>query len=241
MKNFFQNKKLIITGGNQGIGLAITTYFSNLGCKVISLQRRPLLSKKLPNADFIKFDLSQTKRIQAHCNKLIKKYKFFDFLVLNASFLFHKSAKKITPNDIDKIIKTNIISNILLCKYLGPKINKAGGIIYISSTAPRLYSINSGLYSASKSAMECYMKILAKELAPKVRVNIVAPGPTLTSLLQKSIRQKNTPDIKNLVANIPLQKLAQPEDIAQAVGFLLSDQAGHITGQLLSVNGGRFM
>jgi 3-oxoacyl-[acyl-carrier protein] reductase len=241
MKIFFQNKKLIITGGSQGIGLAITKYFSNLDCKVISLQRRPLTNKTLKNVDFIKLDLGQTKRIQAQCTKLIKKYKSFDFLVLNASLLFDKSATKITPADIDQVIKTNLISNILLCKYLGPKINKAGGIIYISSTAPRLCSINSGLYSASKSAMECYMKILAKELAPKVRVNIVAPGPTLTALLQKSIKQKNTPSIKNLIANIPLQKLAQPEDIAQAVGFLLSDNAGHITGQVLAVNGGRFM
>jgi NAD(P)-dependent dehydrogenase (short-subunit alcohol dehydrogenase family) len=243
MTNFFNGKKILITGGASGIGYAIVSDLASLGCKILSVQRaiKPKSLKGLANTESIVLDLSDLNAVQKTCRNVIEKHKKLDFIVFNASCFINKKYNLFTIKELNECFNVNFFSSILICKNLGKHLNRGGGIVFVSSTAPRANHINSSIYSASRAAIESYAKVIAKELAPDIRVNVVAPGPTMTSLLLRSIKDGTTPKIEDLKRKIPLRRIAEPEDIANAVVFLLSEKAKHITGQILSVNGGSQM
>jgi len=235
--NYFTDKKIFITGGSRGVGLSIVKELSVSGCSILSVQRSRH-DFGMNNISSLRCDLSSKTSVEL----LIKKIdNNFDCLIFNASYFLHTDYDKYTEKQLQECLNVNLISTIILCKALINKLNKGGSIVIISSTSTRTNYPGSSIYSATQAAIESYAKTLAKELAPDIRVNVVAPGVTDTDLLANSIKEGFTPEIEKLRKNIPLQKIAKPKDISNAVIFLLSDKASHITGQVLSVNGGSYI
>ena len=145
-----------------------------------------------------------------------------------------------TEDTWDKVIAINLKGTINFCRAVLPIMisQKCGRIINIASDAGRVGSSGEAVYSAAKGGVIAFSKTLAREMARyKININCVAPGPTDTTLFAE-IAAGNPKIAEALVKTIPFRRLAQPDDLANAVLFMASDEAAYITGQTLSVNGG---
>ncbi len=230
-------KNILLFGGSKGIGKACINKYKTSN-KIISIQRSRLINKK--NITYIEFDLKNTQKINELIKQIKQKFKTVDYIIFNAS---HYDLTNIVDINYEKIIdvfNTNLFSYMLVLKDLGSVLNKDSSIVFISSTAPRSNPFGSSLYAPTQAALECFAKVAAKELAPKTRVNIIAPGPINTSLLHENLKAQGIK--KNVIINsILLKRLGEPEDIVDLIDFLLSIKSKHITGQIISINGGNYI
>ena len=138
---------------------------------------------------------------------------------MNASSLLHKKHSKVLDSELAECFNINLFSSIIICRELSKSLQKNSSVVFVSSTAPRNCLQKTGVYSATQAGIEAFAKVLAKELAPRTRVNVVAPGPTRTPLLISSISKGITAPVKVLEKNIPLRKIARPKDISNIVIF----------------------
>ncbi|HEY4544231.1 MAG TPA: SDR family oxidoreductase, partial [Tissierellaceae bacterium] len=180
--------------------------------------------------------LSNPEDINNYFNMIVEKYNSIDILVNNAGISQRESIYDYKPKDFDCIMDLNV-NSIFYTSQSAARImkNQGGGVILNTSSMVSIYGQPSGVgYPASKFAVNGITKSLARELGPdNIRVNAVAPGVTNTDMV------KALPDelIKPLIATIPLKRVAEPEDVANAFLFLASDMASYITGEILSVDG----
>jgi 3-oxoacyl-[acyl-carrier protein] reductase len=240
----FKDKVVLITGSSRGIGKACAKAFSDVGCRVIIHYSRneaaAMEAKKFLNTktQLIQADLSH----ESGCKKLIseagKTFGKIDSLVINHGIWERGEIDKITANEINRTIDLNLKSIFYLTRETIPffPVNKGGSIVLISSTAGQRGEANYSQYAASKGGVIALTKSLAVELAPrKIRVNSVAPGWVKTDMANDVLQGDY---LKEIIATIPLRKIAEAEDIAPSVVFLASNYANHITGEILNVNGG---
>ena len=243
MKLIFKGKVAVVTGGSGGIGLDVSKKLAKLKIKVLILDiNKPNISKN----KFICFeqvDLNNENEINQAISKFIKKEKRIDYIVNAAGVLwFDKDLglEKIKTDIWDKVFSINLKSMIIVLKKILPnmKKNKFGSIVNISSIdALSGYYKPQEAYGASKAAMIRLSKSIAIQYANKnIRSNSILPGPVDTPMQKRW--KKNPNAKKNLTKIIPLQRVGKPENIADTVLFLLSEQSSFITGTEIIVDGG---
>jgi len=241
-----KNKVAVITGGSRGIGYATAQKFIKEGAAVIitastheSAQRGvQKLLEEYPQAtvEGISPNLTDLAAVQDEFAKVIKKFGRIDILVNNAGISESTPLEHYTEELYDKVMDLNVkgVFNPIHA-VIGNMTENGGGVILSTSSMVSITGQPSGFaYPASKFAVNGMTVSLARELGPKgIRVNAVAPGIIETDMMRAVPKEVIDP----MIAQIPLRRLGQPEDIANAFVFLASDEASYITGVVLSVDG----
>jgi len=243
------DKVAIVTGAGRGIGKAIAIALAREGADVIvndvDIQTAEDVAKEIKSlgrqALAIQVDVSDSKEVNQMVQLALKKFKRVDILVNNAAIIRRGTIEDLREEDWNKVIDVNLKGSFNCMKAVVGIMKKQryGKIINISSVAGKVGDLASApCYGASKAGMICLGKSLARELAPyNINVNVVAPHAIETDMSKEWSEEKR----KNIIANIPLGRMGEPEDIAEAVAFLVSDKAKFITGEVLDVNGGYLM
>ena len=237
----------IVTGASRGIGKAIAIEFAREGADIVvnyntSEKEAKEVARQIEKlgreALIVNADISKPEEVKDLVEKTYKHFKRIDILVNNAGVVHGKEFLKLEFKDWERTLHTNLIGTFLTCKEVAPYMlkQKSGKITNISSIRGLDYGGRGGIidYCASKAAVISFTKTLAKELAPHINVNSVAPGFTETEMAKgwpPNLRKK-------AVDETCLKRTAQPEEIAKAVLFLASSDANYITGQVLCVDGG---
>ena len=238
----FKNKTVVITGGSKGIGLEITKAFLKLQAKVIILARnkpkRKIQSKG--NAGyFIECDIRNTDSIDSAIKAIASKYKSIDVLINNAGGAPMADSLTASPKFHEAIIDLNLTAPLNLSQKIAKKMIKqktVSNIINISSVTATRPTPGSAAYGAAKGALVNLTKTLAVEWAPKIKVNSIIVGyiETENSILHYGSKS----EIKKVAKTIPLKRMGQPQDVANACVFFASDLAEWVTGSALEVHGG---
>ena len=239
-----KDKVAIITGGTRGIGLEIARLFKENNAKVIIFGSKKesidkaieLLQQEGHEVSGYYPDLSNYNEIENTIKEIYNEYGHIDILVNNAGISANKKIEDTTSEDFEKIINLNVNAIFNMTKAVVPYMKKQNsGVILNTSSMVSIYGQPSGVgYPASKFAVNGLTKSLARELAPSnIRVNAVAPGITNTDMVASLPKEM----IEPLIKTIPLGRIGEPRDIANAFLFLASDMASYITGVVLSVDG----
>lgn len=240
-------KVAFITGGSRGIGKAISERFAKEGYTIIinykentiraEELKKELESKYNTEVVTIKADLSDEKSIEDMVDTILNKYEKIDVLVNNAGIVIDKDFNDRTVEDWTETLKVNLIAPFVLTKLIGSKMydNKSGTIINISSTnGINTYYPTSADYDASKSGLISLTYDSAVQYAPYVRVNCIAPGWVNTEM-NKELEEDF---IKDETQKILVRRFGEPEEIANVVYFLASDEATFINSEVIKVDGG---
>ena len=238
----FKNKTVVITGGSKGIGLEITKTFLKHQANVIVLARnkpkRKIQSKG--NAGyFIECDIRNTDSIDSAIKAIASKYKSIDVLINNAGGAPMADSLTASPKFHEAIIDLNLTAPLNLSQKIAKKMIKqktVSNIINISSVTATRPTPGSAAYGAPKGALVNLTKTLAVEWAPKIKVNSIIVGyiETENSILHYGSKS----EIKKVAKTIPLKRMGQPQDVANACVFFASDLAEWVTGSALEVHGG---
>ena len=244
----FLNKKIIVTGASSGIGLSVALYFLNCGAQVIlagrdvETMKRICINNKFENATIMKLDLSKDIHIYDFKASVIERFKTIDILINCAGIKLYGDVEKTFPQDFDYTLDVNLRAIYYLIYNLAGYMNQNGSIINLSCLygSRPMYGMIS--YCASKAGLEGLTRYAAAEFASiGIRVNAVSACPVKTN----SFRYLNIPESeikyfnKNMEKNIPLGRIAEPDDIAKVIVFLASERSSKITGQIIKVDGGR--
>ena len=243
----FKNKNVLVTGGSRGIGKACVELFLNAGANVAFTFQSAKVEADNVIADYTgssklkqyKLNLSDAVAIEKVIRNILKDFENIDVVINNAGIWKEAAIDKMTIDEWNETMNINLTSTYLITKLLVPgmKKNKFGRIINIASTAGQRGEAFHSHYAASKGGMISLTKSLASELGQfNITVNCVAPGWVLTDMTTDSLGDAEI--YKKVLGDIPLNKIAQPEEIAGPVLFLASNLASHITGEILNVNGG---
>ncbi|MCB0571516.1 MAG: SDR family oxidoreductase [Phaeodactylibacter sp.] len=240
------SKVALVTGGSSGIGFTVAHRFLKEGYRVVitgrNIEKLERAVQELgPCCAGLHFDMNWMDKIPGFVRQLVADYGSIDVLVNNAGINQKKALLDVTDEDFETIVLTNQAALFSLSREVARAMisqEAKGAIVHISSMAAH-YGIPKVIsYTASKAALEGMTRAMAVELSPLgIRVNCVAPGFIRTPMSSNAL--DNDPERKNKVlSRTPLGKLGEPEDIANAVFFLASEQAAFITGETLKVDGG---
>ncbi|MDE7311945.1 MAG: SDR family oxidoreductase [Eubacterium sp.] len=216
-------RKVLITGASRGIGAATAIKFKQEGYDVFTPNRSEL-------------DLANMKSVLDYIEK--QEHTYFDVIVNNAGCNDIHEIDAVTDEEIETMLSVNLASPVRLLRGFVSKMKKAGygRIVNIGSIWGVVSKPGRCVYSASKNGIHGVTSALAVELAPyNILINTVCPGYTLTELTKKN----NSPEeMKLIIEDIPLRRMAQPEEIAEIIYFLGSDRNTYLTGQKIVVDGG---
>jgi NAD(P)-dependent dehydrogenase (short-subunit alcohol dehydrogenase family) len=244
----FTNKVAVVTGGNRGIGYQVVTKLASEGAKVVITdlnQRNGVpLDDQCDSANRIwslKVDISAKSEVETAFQKIYQKFGRIDILVNSAGINGTGKVIELTEAQWDRMMAVNV-KGILFCSQAVYNImagQKYGKIINMASITGKRAGIHAGVhYSVSKAAVVMLTRCLAQELAEyKVNVNAIAPAFTDTPLNDVFTKEQ----IQSVVDKIPLGRIGAPEDMANVIAFLASDDAAFITGEVINVNGGSLM
>ncbi|MEH1778779.1 glucose 1-dehydrogenase [Nostoc sp.] len=251
-----EGKVAIVTGSSRGIGKEIAMKLAQEGAKVVvNYSRSPEKAEEVVNqikqqdgeATAIQADMNQVDQIQQLVTSSVEKYGQLDILVSNAGIEHFGKLEEITPQDFERVFSVNVAGQLFVTQAAAPHLSSGGRIVLTSSVSARFAAFYHTLYAASKAAVSAMVLNLAPELGERgITINAIAPGGTATDMAQENAERYTHPALQNvspdalLKSQIILQRLAQPEEIAAAVAFLVSDDASYITGSTLAVDGGMF-
>ncbi len=243
----FEGKTVLITGATGGIGRAICKLFQKQGAQLAIVGRdvnklNDFKQKELPDGDVKIYatDLSNENNITDLIEKVETDCGKIDVLINNAGITQDNLSLKISSEAWHKVLDTNLTSSFLLSKAVLPCMlkHRFGRIINMTSIVGVIGNAGQTNYAASKAGLIGMSKSMALEVASRgITVNCLAPGfikTPMTDILSEKAKEK-------LLDNIPMAKMGNPDDVANAAVFLASDEAGYITGQTIHVNGGMAM
>jgi 3-oxoacyl-[acyl-carrier protein] reductase len=244
-------KVAIVTGGSRGIGRAIVEFLAQRGYHVLfsyrsNAEQAAAVSDATADAGAqvraVKADVLDPQSASGLVQSAIQTWGQIDVLVNNAGTHLPGVTIADTPADEwDRIMRTNLYGPFYLVQAVLPhmRARNSGHIVNISSNVTQRFPAAYGAYTISKSALDTFTRILAKEEgANGIRVNAVAPGPIRTDMLSESLGGLDSERARAFTATVPLRRAGEPSEIAEVVAFLVSDAASYMTGQVVYVNGG---
>ena len=239
-------KVIIVTGAGRGIGQAMATVFARNGATVYATDVRPGSVEEWNTAvnasaegevRSLYFDISSEQEAKTAVMQIKKECGHIDGLVNNAGVEFNELIGMISSENMQKMFTVNVFGTINMLQMVSRIMGRqetGGSIINIASMVALRGNRGQLVYSATKGAVVSLTKSAAKELAEKkIRVNAIAPGLTNTAMMQQADPEK----LQSRINNICMGRLAEPEDIAKACMFLISDLSEYISGQILAVDG----
>ncbi|WP_462264620.1 SDR family NAD(P)-dependent oxidoreductase [Mucilaginibacter sp.] len=245
----FDNKVALITGSSQGIGAACAVRLASEGANIVlngrhNDERVEAITKQITDmgreAKFVQADISDTNNVIQLVKDAIAAFGQLDILVNNAGVENNKNFWEVTQEDYDFVMNTNVkglfFGTQTFVNYVKDA-GRSGVVVNMSSVHEEIIFPHFAAYCASKGAVKMLMRNLATELAPlNIRINNVCPGAIATPINKKLMETPNL--LNNVLKNIPMEKLGQPEDVAAVVAFLASDDAKYVTGSSYFVDGG---
>ena len=243
--NDLKDKNIIVTGASGGIGNSIVKKLHESGANILAsgtrMEKLEELKKDFEKIKILKFDISESDKIEEFVENATKELGgSLDCIVNNAGITQDNLAIRMNLNEWKKVIDINLTSTFLMCKFAIKKMlkNKSGKIVNITSIVGHTGNLGQANYTASKAGIVAMSKSLAIEYAKKnINVNCISPGFIKTAMTDK-IDEKFK---EAIISKIPSGRLGEPDDIANAVDFLCSDQSSYINGETLHVNGGMYM
>ena len=243
--NNLENKNIIVTGASGGIGNSIVKKLNQAGANILAsgtrIEKLEELKKNFENIKILKFDISQSDKIAEFIENATNELGgSLDGLINNAGITQDNLAIRMSLEEWQKVININLTSTFLMSKFAIKKMlkNKSGKIVNITSVVGHTGNLGQANYTASKAAIVAMSKSLAIEYAKKnININCISPGFIKTAMTD-NIDEKFK---EVIVSKIPSARLGEPDDIANAVLFLSSDQSNYINGETIHVNGGMYM
>ena len=239
-----ENKNIIVTGATGGIGNSIIEKLSECGANILAsgtrIEKLEELKSKYNNIKILKFDISQSEKIEDFIENASKELGGLDCIVNNAGVTQDNLAIRMSIEDWKKVIDINLTSTFLMSKFAIKKMlkNKKGKIVNVTSVVGHTGNLGQANYTASKAGIVAMSKSLAIEYAKKnININCISPG-----FIKTAMTDKIDDKFKEVIlSKIPSARLGEPQDIANAVLFLSSNQSDYINGETLHVNGGMYM
>ena len=244
-----KDKVAVVTGGTRGIGFAIVKAMVESGAKVAIWGSRQetadaasaKIREQYPNCNVMAMapKLTEQKEVEEAMNAVMEKFGGIDILANNAGISQNIPLENYTDDDLEKIVDLNIKAVFICSKAAAHLMKEKGGSIINTSSVVSFYGQGLGsMYPASKAAVNGLTRALSRELGKNgIRVNAVAPGVTRTDMVASLTKNMVAP----LLQRIPLARMGEAEDIANAVVFLASDKASYITGAVIPVDGGAIL
>jgi NAD(P)-dependent dehydrogenase (short-subunit alcohol dehydrogenase family) len=247
MSNRFANKVALVIGGNSGIGRAAAKGYAEEGAQVVITGRDPKtlaqVEQEIGSAALaIRSDISDLASVDNVMQQVRERHGRIDVLFVNAGVGTFAPIPEVTPEVWDEVHNVNLRGCFFAAQKALPLMGKGGAIVFTGSIGSLLAAPGNAIYAAAKAGLRAVTRIFAVELVGKgIRVNMVSPGPTETPLINRNLgMDANAVDAlrQMMIANTPMRRMGEPEEIARAVLFLSSDEASFITGVDLFVDGG---
>jgi 3-oxoacyl-[acyl-carrier protein] reductase len=240
-----RDKVAIITGSSRGIGAEIARTLAGAGAKVVvnhvgNQKAAEAVCAAITEAGgealAVRADVSDSANVRKLFDVAIERFHRVDILVNNAGVLLSRKIADISDEEFDRVLDINVKSVFYALREAATRLSDGGRVVSLSSTVTRLMLPNYGAYAASKGALEQLTRIFAKEVGERgVTANIVSPGPVNTEMFTTG---KSEETIKRMASMSFLGRVGEPADVARVVLFLVSDEAGWVTGQNISASGG---
>lgn len=239
-------KTVIVTGASQGLGASTASLFHQAGANVVinyfddpagenRKKADALVATLGSRAAALPADVRSPAHVALMIDQCIARFGALDIIINNAGILKDRTMKKMTLDEWQAVIDTNLTGVFNMCKEGAERMRDGGSIISLSSIAAYVGFFGQTNYAAAKAGVSAMTKVLSRELAKrKIRVNAIAPGVVLTDM-GKSIPEEAR---KAMLVNVPLGRYAEANEIASVALFLASDLSSYMTGQTLHVNGG---
>jgi len=240
-----KNKNIIVTGASGGIGNSIVKKLYEVGANVLAsgtrIEKLEDLKKVYNNIKILNFDIAESDKIEQFIEKATDSLGGrLDCLINNAGITRDNLAIRMNFDEWKKVLDINLTSTFLMSKFAIKKMlkNKSGKIVNITSVVGHTGNVGQANYTAAKAGIVAFSKSLALEYAKKnININCISPGFIKTAMTDK-IDDKFK---EAIISKIPSARLGEPDDIANAVLFLTSEQSNYINGETLHVNGGMYM
>jgi NAD(P)-dependent dehydrogenase (short-subunit alcohol dehydrogenase family) len=247
MRARFENKVVLVIGGNSGIGRAAALGFAREGGRVVITGRDPK-TLEVARAELggdtlaIRADIADIDSTDEVVRQVRAKHGRVDVLFVNAGVGGFAPVPQVTPEMWDQVHGVNLKGCFFAAQKVLPLIGRGGSIVFTGSIGSQLAAPANVVYAASKAGLRAVARIFAVELVSQgIRVNMVSPGPTETPIIYRNpgMDEKAADALRQMmIANTPMKRMGTPEEIANAVLFLSSDEASFITGVDLFVDGG---
>jgi NAD(P)-dependent dehydrogenase (short-subunit alcohol dehydrogenase family) len=237
-----ENVTALVTGASSGIGQAVNSHFRREGARLLLTGRRDRIDIVQPDDVYVPGDLNDEAFVAALAEHAANTFGSVDVVVLNHGLQASGPLTEMAYDDARNVLHSNLLSAFLVMKHFAPLMPSAGGsFVCVGSRLGMVGKPEEVLYSAAKGGLIMLAKGAAIEWAPRnIRVNVVAPGLTATPIIESSFQRRSDPEAyrRECEFQIPLQRLASPEEVADAVLFLASPESSYITGAVLPVDGG---